>query len=97
MLSADDCRGGQSDDVRLPDMWQEFLDVINPQRWQSAKDKLALRLGPDAVLSVLVGHDHVANQFRNCRYSRDAKQKRSFRAQAFAAWSGVTCATMAAA
>lgn len=42
-------------------------------------------------------HDQVANQFRNCRYNRDAKQKRSFRAQAFAAWNGVTCATMAAA
>ena len=41
-------------------------------------------------------HDQVANLFMRCRYNRDATQKRKLRAEAFAAWSEVTCANMAA-
>nr|WP_295777736.1 IS6 family transposase [Rhodoferax sp.] len=41
-------------------------------------------------------HDQVANIFQHCRYNRDAKQKRELRAQAFAAWNGVTCTQMVA-
>lgn len=62
------------------------------------RDKVMRRFkSPCQLQRFLSVHDQVANQFRNCRYNRDAKQKRSFRAQAFAAWNGVTCATMAAA
>jgi putative transposase len=39
-------------------------------------------------------HDQVANQFMHCRYNRVAKQKRSLRTQAFAAWTEVSCAKM---
>jgi hypothetical protein len=37
------------------------------------------------------------NQFMHCRYSRDAKQKRSLRTQAFEAWTEVSCAQMTSA
>lgn len=45
------------------------------------------------ILSV---HDQVANQFMQCRYNCDTKQKRELRVQDFAAWNDVTCAQMMA-